>query len=135
MESTPNEIRPCLENKWRLEKALRGRTATFRQMIIYKFKEIPETRIGFPNSAFRWVFVIEKWSIGFEWQYKDKTNREWNTCHSQVYEIYFGKPFQFGTQHIYYDGPHCMFSLGLIHFCWGGNPFTGWCKKCMPDND
>jgi hypothetical protein len=36
-----------------------------------------------------------------------------------------------GQHHDYYDGPHCGFSLGFIHFSWSGD----WCDKCMPPED
>jgi hypothetical protein len=28
---------------------------------------------------------------------------------------------------MWYDGPHCFFSLGFIHFAWQNNN----CKKCI----
>lgn len=34
--------------------------------------------------------------------------------------------FRFGSEHLYYDGPHCSWSLGFLHFAWSWD----WCKKC-----
>jgi len=105
-------------------------------MIIYKFKEIPETRgEKYPCSAFRWVFETGMWHIGFVWQYKNKSNGEWESSHTTVYEVWLDNKFRFGREHYYYDGPHCMLHLGWITFCWCGNPFTKWCEKCWPSDN
>lgn len=98
-------------------------------MILWKSKEEPETREGYPCSAFRWVFEIGKWYIGFSHQYKYKSTGEWNSSHTNVYLITITDSFILGSWHGYYDGPHCTFSLGWIHFCWGN-----WnCKECLPE--
>lgn len=34
--------------------------------------------------------------------------------------------WNFGFNHIWYDGPHCSFSMGRLHLCW--NIFN--CRKC-----
>lgn len=34
-----------------------------------------------------------------------------------------------GFEHMYYDGPHCMFSLGFLHFNWEPE----WCDGCWLD--
>lgn len=106
-------------------------------MILWKFKETLETRGNdMPCSAFRWVFEIDAsrdgFNIGFVHQHQDKMTREWNSSHTAVYEITGTRYFKLGSQHVYYDGPHCSFSLGFIHFVWGGGIRTNWCKKCHP---
>lgn len=98
-------------------------------MILWKFKERPETRIGMPNVAFRWTFQIEKYFIGFIHEHQSK-DMVWKQSHTAVFGITVTKLFRFGTDHVYYDGPHCQLCLGYIYILWGGNPFTNWCDKC-----
>lgn len=94
------------------------------------FKEHPETRgEHFPCSAFRWAFEAGRWHIGFVHQHKWKESGKWQSSHTSVYEMYISKHFAVGDTHLYYDGPHCMFSLGWIHFIWGNSN----CKKCLGD--
>ena len=104
-------------------------------MILLKLREYPETRgEDFPCSAFRWVFhaSVNKHyaSIGFAPQHKDKSDGKWYMNHTPTYELNITRHFDFGFDHFWYDGPHCSFSVGPLHFCWGGNPWTGRCKKC-----
>lgn len=44
---------------------------------------------------------------------------------------WIGRPWVWGESHDYYDGPHCGWSLGFLHFDWS----LGWCLKCMPPDD
>jgi hypothetical protein len=106
-------------------------------MILWRFKETPETREDFPCSAFRWVIETSYgpscMSIGVVHQYQYKDTGEWHSSHTTVYEVGLARKFKFGREHWYYDGPHCSLSLGWLRFWWGGDPRTGWCKKCMPE--
>ncbi len=45
---------------------------------------------------------------------------------TRYYSIWLNKRFALGMEHIYYDGPHCSFSLGWLHFAWA--PAS--CSKC-----
>jgi hypothetical protein len=101
-------------------------------MILTRFRETPEIRKNCPCSAFRWTFQIEYNFIGFIHQYN---LNGWKNSHTSVYGISIRKNFRFGIDHDYYDGPHCSLSIGLISFIWCGKPFTGWCKKCWPDDE
>lgn len=101
-------------------------------MILWKSKEILETRgEHFPCCAFRWILEIGFWYLGFVHQHQNKSTSEWGSSHSSLYEISFRRPFRLGSDHFYYDGPHCSFSLGWLHFNWGGQS----CNKCMPEDD
>ncbi len=40
------------------------------------------------------------------------------------------KLLDFGIDHIYYDGPHCIYKFGPISFYKIG---IGWCKKCSSE--
>ena len=92
--------------------------------MLIPFKEIPETREGFPCTAFRWTFQIEKNFIGFVHQAKIKEN--WHDSHIRVFSISIMKNWLWGEHHFWYDGPHCLFSIGPIQFQWWNDE----CKKC-----
>lgn len=103
------------------------------KIILWKFKEEPETRKGFPCQAFRWTFQVNLWTlwtIGFVHQ--SKSNGKWHDSHTRVFEMGISSHFKLGMDHFYYDGCHCQFSLGWLWIMWGGGFFTGMCKKCMP---
>lgn len=98
-------------------------------MILWKFKEEPETRgDNYPCSAFRWTFQIRKWGLGFIHQHKFKKTGEWKSSHTRLYMVNISKYLRLGSEHWWYDGPHCFFSIGFIHFNWGG--WRGSCDKC-----
>lgn len=104
-------------------------------MILFSFGEHNRrnTYTAKEVSGWRWVFEIEKWregvDIGFSSQYC--WNGEWKNCSTGYYNISLTKYFHLGSYHGYYDGPHCGFSIGFLHFNWSG----AWCKKCMPDTE
>ena len=103
-------------------------------MIIWKFKESPETRPGdyWPCKAFRWAIEVDRFWLGLVHQCQVKADGKWRSSHTSVYHVCLAwRPKRWGFEHVYYDGPHCMFGLGIIHFQWV--PLGGWCKKCMPD--
>ena len=106
-------------------------------MILFSFKEEPETRKGMPCTAFRWTFQINSWKTGVSagFVHQHKRDDKWYSSHTSVYEVSLTTSFRLGTCHVYYDGPHCCLDVGFLHFMWGGNPLTGWCKKCMPDDE
>lgn len=113
-------------------------------MIIWKFKEEPETRgdepgntIDWPCKAFRRVIEFsigrDGFHLGLVNQHQWKSTGEWRSSHVGNLEVYVNGNWAWGAEHFYYDGPHCMFSLGFIHFHYPAR--GGWCKKCMPDDD
>lgn len=67
------------------------------------------------------------------------SHEDWDGTHWRLVSIPFAANitphFDIGEEHIYYDGPHCSFSLGYLHLCWEGDPRTGWCEKCYPPPD
>lgn len=100
--------------------------------ILFKFKEFPETRENFPCESFRYIIQIYKYGIEYNLQYRYKDDNEWRDSHTDNYALNITKHFHLGFEHIYYDGPHCFFSLGFIHLGYR-NPY-GWCDKCYKGN-
>jgi hypothetical protein len=106
-------------------------------MILFKFKETHEDKPRYEHCGrrgWRWVFEVDKWkegvSVGFSQQviFHDRPDPEWRSA-CDYFAVSLTKHFMFGSDHAYYDGPHCSFSLGFFHFNWS----YWWCKKCMPD--
>jgi len=107
-------------------------------MILWKFKEEPETRDQEPGNTHDWPCKAFRWVIdvgydhgalyaGAYHQYQRKCDGSWNTSHTNLYEVTLGWRFSWGSKHFYYDGPHCSLSLGPIRFNWGS-----WCcKECL----
>jgi hypothetical protein len=104
-------------------------------MIIFKFKEYPETRGNNPGNTINWPCDVARWVIDIGWrhvglyhQYRLKSTREWRNSHSLLYEACVTKYFHLGPSHAWYDGPHCSYSFGFIHVNY--HPPGGRCKKC-----
>jgi hypothetical protein len=97
-------------------------------MIIFKTKEKEKETPSY--SAFRKVFEIniEKWYADFSWatQGKSKNDNEWHSFHQETSGILFTLKFKIGMDHIYYDGPHCVLSIGFAKIYWNNQK----CKKC-----
>jgi hypothetical protein len=108
-------------------------------MILWSSREKAEDKPALPHIGRRaWRFVLETgvivnaWSIGLTEQvwFMDKVgNYTWEPA-TRYMDVALTRKFKWGSQHAYYDGPHCAFFLGFIHFHWAWN----WCKKCMPDD-
>jgi hypothetical protein len=92
--------------------------------MIIPFKEIPETRKGYPCTAFRWTFQVEKEFIGFIHQ--AQSDGEWHDSHTRVFGFQKMGTWRWGIDHFWYDGPHCVFSFGPLQFQWWNDK----CKKC-----
>jgi hypothetical protein len=92
--------------------------------MIIPFKEIPETRKGFPCTAFRWTFQVQKDFIGFIHQ--AQSDGEWDDSHILVNGLWYHGKWDWGFHHFWYDGPHCGFSLGPLRFQW----YNESCKQC-----
>jgi hypothetical protein len=110
-------------------------------MILWSGKVDTEKEIAFQDMgrrSWRWVLESDVWrdcerlfgvGIGFAQQYRcERDGDEWARA-IHYYEVTVTRHFAIGEEHAYYDGPHCSFSIGWIHFCWSGD----WCLKCMPD--
>lgn len=104
-------------------------------MYLFSFKhftEDKETVGGCGRRAWRWNFGFGTWGgwfgvwLGFEQQVKflDKEN-EWYGPIDFV-TVSLTRHWAWGSTHMYYDGPNCLFSLGFLHFSWRGEN----CKKC-----
>lgn len=95
--------------------------ATFR-VVLQATPNTDETR---PNiTRWEWAFEANRRGIGFVESvvYTDGERRpvDW-------YEVCITGKWRWGRQHIYYDGPHCCFSIGPLHFNW-----RNWdCTKCQ----
>jgi hypothetical protein len=109
-------------------------------VILWAGKVTTEDEIAFPDMgrrSWRWVLEASPWhlegrlfgaGIGFTHQYRcERGGNEWHLA-THYYEVNVSRRFAWGEEHMYYDGPHCSFSLGWLHFSWSGD----WCTKCMP---
>lgn len=92
--------------------------------MLIPFKEIAETRKGFPCTAFRWTFRIAKNFIGFMHQHH--IDGEWYDSHTRVNGIWWHGKWDWGMHHFWYDGPHCEFSIGPLRIQWHNDT----CKEC-----
>ncbi len=100
-------------------------------MILWKSKETPETRgDSWPCEAFRWVVEVKPQEVSLNHQHKSKSSHKWHSSHTSAFGVCVTEFPILGIRHIYYDGPHCSFSIGWVHFFWGGDPRTLWCEKC-----
>ena len=79
----------------------------------------------------RTVLLVEKWGRGVSLSISDQFLRdgEWNLSHIGETGVSITPHPSWGSEHMWYDGPHCFFSIGFIHFRW-----TNWrCKRCSSD--
>lgn len=67
--------------------------------------------------------------LSYQTELLSKETKEWRGVGS-YFVASLSTRFRWGSDHGYYDGPHCSFSLGFLHFAWS----HWWCKKCMPDD-
>ena len=92
------------------------------------------------RRSWRWVVEASRWESGkgasiglyyqvlFEGTGTRPSDAKWQGAGS-YYDISLTPHWDFGGHHAYYDGPHCSFSLGYLHFNWSGDD----CEKCMPN--
>lgn len=57
------------------------------------------------------------------------TDEGWHPA-NRYFTVYLCDHWHLGEEHLYYDGPHCSFSLGFLHFAWMRNAH---CRKCEGD--
>lgn len=86
-------------------------------------------------SRYRWALDLDarlKWPaiwLSYEEQVEFKGSKTWRPRGRYfVVTLNLGS-FRFGESHDYYDGPHCGWSLGFLHFAWSWK----WCKKCAAE--
>lgn len=96
--------------------------------MIIPFKEEPETRKGWPCTAFRWTFQIEKDFIGFIHQHH--LSGEWYDSHTRVFQLWYHGKWRLGQDHFWYDGPHCQFAFGPFRIQW----YNDHCKECYGED-
>ena len=93
--------------------------------MLIPFKEIPETRKGFPCIAFRWTFQISKSFIGFMHQAQSEDG-EWLDSHVMINGVWYHGTWMWGIDHTWYDGPHCTLMIGPLRIQW----YNETCKEC-----
>lgn len=77
--------------------------------------------------SWRWVLDIEWGSIDLRQEIFCTAYRGWHRANA-YFNISVTPHCLWGSDHTYYDGPHCSFSVGYVHFNWS----YWWCEKCMP---
>lgn len=106
-------------------------------MILYTTKPNTETTPEFAylgRRSWRWVLEIKPFFIDLCQQIKFEPgnargyNSEWHPA-SYYFTLAISKKFKWGSNHVYYNGPHCSFSIGPIHLSWS----YWWCKKCLEE--
>lgn len=96
--------------------------------MLISFNEEPEIRPGFPCTAFRWTFQIKKDFIGFV--YQSQSNKRWHDSHTRVFGIFYHGIWDWGVDHYWYDGPHCLCSVGPFRIQW----YNETCKECYGED-
>jgi len=74
------------------------------------------------------LYVNPTWGVMFGWGEQVKTlgSGEWRDLHMTGYQVSLSRHFGWGHSHTYYDGPHCAFDVGFLHFLW-----HDWdCERC-----
>ena len=100
-------------------------------MILLKFRERPGNNPPYV-TRYRWILEATvnrvHWAgLGLElnMQVRGEKDTDWRLGYDYR-SVYLSTDWQWGSYHIYYDGPHCGFSLGFLHFNWTNSD----CKKC-----
>jgi hypothetical protein len=97
--------------------------------------KLPDGGKHFHVLAWRQSFGLDTFKRGFYFgffgEYLSDRDGKWHLgygYHSITID-FDPADWAFGSDHGYYDGPHCSFALGPVRFNWQRD----WCKKCMPD--
>lgn len=103
-------------------------------MILWKSKTTTETESKYDWGIRSWwkQLKVELNKSGFYIAFEQIVRFEKNGLEQQTGDtcsIWINKYFDFGSSHIYYDGTHCSFSIGFVHFTW----YNPKCKKCLAD--
>ena len=103
-------------------------------MILFRYGDRLATSSS--HTAFRRVVEMRfRLSFGFSFlviQQVRLNSGEWVSRHNER-GFSITRWSHWGLSHIMYDGPHCSFSVGFLHFLWNGDWGTGLCQKCMAD--
>jgi hypothetical protein len=110
-------------------------------MNLLTWGETTETKPAWQNAplrAWRWALQTDganrpglRWaSVGIFREVRFLPGDEWSGGRCGYYAVCVKPHFEIGEDHDYYDGPHCSFSLGFVHFYW----MPDWCLKCMPND-
>lgn len=83
------------------------------------------------RRSWRWVLNIEAWSIAIERQLRNAYDSASRRRPIDTWlAISLRRPFRWGIDHGYYDGPHCALHLGWLTIYWEGGLITRRCAKC-----
>lgn len=101
-------------------------------MIVFATRPVPDERGEWTaGTHHRYVLELVRWGVSWLCQYKSRSDGQWHAIHADDRGFFFTRHFHLGFEHVYYDGPHCMFSLGWLHFHW-----NNWdCKHCLGEAD
>lgn len=98
-------------------------------MIVFTWGEQTEKEVVYESMgkrSWRWALNVDFQSIGVWMQTKAEGDTVWRWgC--DYYDACLTRHFSFGEDHLWYDGPHCSFSVGFLHLNWSGDD----CKKCL----
>jgi hypothetical protein len=95
-------------------------------MILWASKEKVDDRDIAACSVHRDVLEIGRYYLSWNIQGKFKSDGQWKEVHTRL-SVCATKVWDLGSQHFYYDGNHCFFSLGYLHFYRQKVD----CKKCL----
>lgn len=96
-------------------------------MNLFSFLKSTEDKIIFPHMgrrSWRWTFETAPYYFGL-FEQMSSNGGEFRSS-SRYFSICFSSISMWGFNHFWYDGPHCSFCIGRIHFGWSLSS----CKKC-----
>lgn len=101
-------------------------------MILLTFPQTREFTPALPHiglRSWRWVLDLTGLSLTLQRQVRYlEQGPKWHNTGGDYFNVCLTRYFRLGQSHDYYDGPHCSFSIGWLHFNWS----YWWCEKCMP---
>ena len=92
------------------------------------------------DRRWRWVLGAAHWNhrvaVGMDLlltQFEGKRDPDPTVVQSaNLLFIYDPREWKVGQDHMYYDGPHCLYQFGPFALSW---ELDRDCHKCMPDGD
>lgn len=83
------------------------------------------------RRSWRWVLSLSRWDVAIDKQLRDANDpaSRWRPIRTWL-SVSLRRRVRWGSWHGYYDGPHCAFGLGWLHFYWEGGLISGRCKEC-----
>jgi len=77
-------------------------------------------------DRWEWAFEVSTRTIGLVQSVHFESGSERDV---DYYCVNLTGKWSWGSYHAYYDGPHCFFSVGPLHFAW-----RNWkCKVCLDE--